>query len=894
MPWSGVNTQLFGVRADVWLTRTADALAGTVSMTAQTAPESQPKPSSRLARARGSVRRPQPVWGLNLAVVAVAVALYAGPVHGLPPLAHPYLPWWAIAAAFAIAERCVVHLHFRRGAHSFSLGDIPLVFGLIFCSANSFAVGCLLGCGLVLLFERRLPPVKLVFNLGQLALHACIALLVVHALAPVSGTVDTRTWISALIATQASAIVASSLIAAAISLSEGLVRLDTLTQMLGMDLVVTTSNASLGLCGVVITAADPHALPLLLVPAVTLFAAYRAYLSERERHKRLEFLYEANRTLARSREIAHALEGLLVRSLEAFRAELAEIILFGSDENPSLRTLLGPGSYRELMEPVDGEVADELRALLERRGEAITLDRPFGGGRLQRYLEARGVTHAIVAPLPGEERVIGAIMLANRFGVVRSFDHDDLRLLDTLAGNASVALQYDRLEQAVMQLSVLQEQLHHQAYHDPLTSLANRSLFTDKVKETLAERRGELAVLFIDLDDFKTINDSLGHAAGDELLVSAASRLRACLRPEDLVARLGGDEFAVMVEDPHDAEAAAVKVARRIMEAFMLPVGVGAESVAVYVSVGIATSHGGDFSAEELIRDADVAMYKAKTSGKGRFEVFHPSMGAAVLERHGLKEELRLAIERQELTLYFQPIVDIDTGELVAEEALVRWEHPRRGLVGPSEFVPLAEETGLILSLGQYVLEEACRQALRWQARSLTDPSHGHDVAVHVNLSAVELRDPELVGRVQAILARAAVDPRSIVFEVTESVLLDDTERVSAAIGALRALGARFALDDFGTGYSSLSYLHTLPFDMLKIAKSFVDGLARGGREASFVRMIIELARTLGVTVIAEGIETQGQVAALVALECDLGQGFYLGRPEPVQAELDLELPAVA
>ncbi|HEY4823835.1 MAG TPA: EAL domain-containing protein, partial [Solirubrobacteraceae bacterium] len=781
-----------------------------------------------------------------------------------------------------------VHLHFRRGAHSFSLGDIPLVFGLIFCSAETFGIGCLLGCGLVLLFDRRLPPIKLVFNLAQLALHACIALLVVHTLAPVSGTVDTRTWISALIATQASSIVASSLIAAAISLSEGLVKLRTWIQMLGMDLVVTTSNASLGLCGAVITALDARALPLLLVPSVTLFAAYRAYLSERERHQRLEFLYEANRTLARSREIAHALEGLLVRSLEAFRAELAEIILFGSEENPSLRTLLGPGNYRELMEPVDGEVADELRRLLEQSGGAITLDRPFGGGRLQRYLEARGVTHAMIAPLPGEERVIGAIMLANRFGVVRSFDHEDLRLLDTLAGNASVALQYDRLEQAVLQLSVLQEQLHHQAYHDPLTNLANRALFTDKVRETIAQRRGELAVLFIDLDDFKTVNDSLGHAAGDELLVSAASRLRACLRPEDVVARLGGDEFAVMVEDADDAEDAGVKVARRIMEAFVLPIGVGSESVAVYVSVGIATSHNGDFSAEQLIRDADVAMYKAKTTGKGHFQVFHPSMGAAVLERHGLKEELRLAIERQELTLYFQPIVDIDTGELVAEEALVRWQHPRRGLVGPSEFVPLAEETGLILSLGQYVLEEACQQARWWQAQSRSGPAGrvgGQQISVHVNLSAVELRDPELVNRVQATLAAAEVDPRSIVFEITESVLLEDSERVSAAIAALRSLGARFALDDFGTGYSSLSYLHTLPFDMLKIAKSFVDGLARGGREASFVRMIIELARTLGVTVIAEGIEAQEQVDALVMLECDLGQGFYLGRPEPVHHE---------
>jgi diguanylate cyclase (GGDEF)-like protein len=864
-------------------------------MRAETASEPQPTPRSRLVAALWGARRAHvhPVWALNVVVLAIAGALYAGPVRGLAPLAHPHLPWWSIAIVFAIAERCVVHLHFRRGAHSFSLGDIPFVFGLLFCSAEYFGLGCLLGCGLVLLFDRRLPPVKFVFNIAQLALHAAIAIIVLRALAPAGAGVDTRTWVSALIATQVSGLVSVALIAAAISLSEGVVKLRMVAHMLSMDLVVTMSNASLGLCGAVITAADPRALPLLLVPAVTLFAAYRAYLSERERHERLEFLYEANRTLARSREIAHALEGLLVRSLEAFRAELAEIILFGSEENPSLRTLLGPGSYRELMEPVDSDVADGVRDLLDRNpGGAVTLDSPFGGGRLQRYLEARGVTHAMIAPLPGEERVIGAIMLANRFGVVRSFDHEDLRLLDTLASNASVALQYDRLEQAVLQLSVLQEQLHHQAYHDPLTALANRTLFTDKVKEAIADRRGNVAVLFIDLDDFKTVNDSLGHAAGDELLVSVASRLRSSLRPEDLVARLGGDEFAVMVEDGHDARGAAITVVHRIMDAFALPVEVGSESVAVYVSVGIASSDAGDATAEELIRDADVAMYRAKTSGKGQYEVFHPSMGAAVLERHGLKEELRLAIERQQLILYFQPIVDLDADMLVAEEALVRWEHPHRGLVGPSEFVPLAEETGLILSLGQYVLEEACKQARRWQTRSELEPPGRPQVAVHVNLSAVELRDPDLVERVRATLHQAEVDPHSLVFEITETVLLDDSERVPSAIAELRALGVRFALDDFGTGYSSLSYLHTLPLDMLKIAKSFVDGLARGGREASFVRMIIELARTLGVAVIAEGIETREQVDALVALDCECGQGFYLGRPEPIQPELPLRTAA--
>ena len=856
-------------------------------MKADTVIEKAPRGLAAVAHAATRERGLHPVWALNLVVLSIATVLYFGPVQDLGPLLPPHLPWWLLAIAFAAAERCVVHVHFRRGAHSFSLGDIPMVFGLLFCSASGVVLASLIGSAVILLLDRRLPPIKFVFNLAQFSLTTCIAVLVLHAVAPADGSLGPQMWVAVLLAKQVAGLVTVLLIATAISLSEERMKLRTMVNMFSADMAVTFSNTSLGLCGAVLAANDPRALPLLVVPSLTMYAAYRAYGSERERHKRLEFLYEANRTLVQSREIAYALEGLLMRSLDAFRAEMAEIILFGSEENPSLRTLLGPGTFRELMEPVDDEVAEEMRALLDRTASgAFTLSPPFGSPRLVRYLESRGVTHAMVAPLPGEERMIGVIMLANRFGVVRSFDHEDLRLLETLATNASVALQYDRLEQAVLQLSVLQEQLHHQAYHDPLTGLANRTLFTDKVRETLNSSRGQLAVLFIDLDDFKTVNDSLGHAAGDELLISVASRLRTCLRPEDVVARLGGDEFAVMVEDGHDVKAAAETVARRIMDSFVMPLAVGSESVSVYVSVGIAIGAGRDHSAEELIRDADVAMYKAKASGKNRFQVFHPSMGAAVLERHGLKEELRLAIEREQLTLYFQPIVTLGTGELVAEEALVRWEHPRRGLVAPNEFLPLAEETGLILSVGQYVLEQACQQARAWQLERGDASRGGPDMSVHVNLSAIELRDRLLPERVRETLSQTAVDPRMLVFEVTETLLLEDEAHVSATIAELRDLGVRFALDDFGTGYSSLSYLHTLPLDMLKIAKSFVDGLSRGGREASFVRMIIELARTLGVGVVAEGIETEDQVSALLALGCHVGQGFHLGRPRAVRREL--------
>jgi diguanylate cyclase (GGDEF)-like protein len=853
-----------------------------------------PKLSHPRAGAPALVRRVRaatawhPVWALNAAIVALAAAVYLGLASGLRPLATPHIPWWVIATAFAVAERCVVHLHFRRGAHSFSLADIPLVFGLMFCSAEGVVLGCLLGSAVSLLIGRRQPAIKLVFNLAQFALATSIAVVVMHAIA--AHGVGPRTWLAAVLAMESAALVAVVLIAAAISLSEGRVSLRTLGEMVGMDLVVTMSNTSLGLCGAIIAATDLRALPLLAVPAVVVLAAYRAHLTERERHKRLEFLYEANRTLTRSPEVAQALEGVLTRSLEAFRAELAEIILFGSDENPSLRTVLGPGAYRESMAPVDAEVAEAVRALTDGAGRsAQTLDPPFGTARLQRYLEARGVTHAMIAPLPGEDRVIGAIMLANRFGVVRSFDADDRRMLETLAANATVALQYDRLEQAVHQLKSLQEQLHHQAHHDPLTGLANRILFTEQVKHAASTARtGEVAVLFIDLDDFKAVNDSLGHAAGDELLSAVASRLRGCVRPDDLVARLGGDEFAVLVRDALDARTAAVGVAQRIMTAFEAPITVAGEEVHSRLSVGIATGEGERSSVEELIGDADVAMYEAKTSGKGHFEIFHERMGAAVLRRHGLKEELRLAIERQELMLYFQPIVALQGRTVAGAEALVRWQHPRRGLVGPADFVPLAEETGLILSLGEHVLEHACRQVRSW----MEVHSAQTGFSVHVNLSAVELRDPRLVERVGGTLAATGADPRSLVFEITESVLLHQSEGVTDTLSRLCALGVRIALDDFGSGYSSLSYLHRLPLSTLKVAKSFVDGMERGPRESAFVRTILELARTLGLTVIAEGIETEAQVSTLLELGCPLGQGFHLGRPRPALEGGLLELAA--
>ncbi|WP_051323956.1 putative bifunctional diguanylate cyclase/phosphodiesterase [Candidatus Solirubrobacter pratensis] len=819
------------------------------------------------------------VWAYVAAVGILAGAAWLLMTHGTQPHSTPWLPWWAVAVGFACAEICVVHVRFRRSAHSFSLADLPFVFGLVFATGDAFVLGALLGTGVVWGIVRRLAIVKLAFNLAQLALAASVAAGILHLVAGDGTALEPRTWVGLYAATLTGGALTILLLGGAIAIAEGSLKPSMLVQMFATDALVTLINASIAIAAALIVATDPRAVPVLLVPALTVFAVYRAYISERQRHERLEFLYDANRTLSRSPEVAEALEALLARSLEAFRADVAEVLLTAGDGAP-LRTTHGPGDLRVTMEPADRAIADELAALVDSETPVVSLTPPFGSPHLRAHLQQRGIRHAMIAMLPGEERTIGTIMLANRVGLERSFGADDLRLLEALANNASVALQYDRLEQAVTKLRTLQEQLHHQAYHDPLTDLPNRTLFMERVRDELENGGAQIAVLFVDVDDFKTVNDSLGHAVGDALLVSVAERLQRCVRPGDTVARLGGDEFAVMipgVDDPlHDGRA----VATRILREFELPVQAGAELVSVHLSLGIADSRQSGDDSDALIRNADVAMYQAKSKGKARFELFEPQMAAAILRRHDFKEELAKAIEREQMIVQYQPIVALDSGRIVAAEALVRWEHPARGLVPPVEFVPLAEETGLIVPLGRHVLREACRQARRWQDAELD----GEPLRMHVNLSVAELRDPGLVDNVLGAVRDAGIDPGQLVIEITESQLL-----AAASVDRfheLRRLGVKIALDDFGTGYSSLSYLHSLPLDTLKIAKPFVDGLTSGRRESSFVGMIVDLARTLELEVIAEGIETSEQLAALRELRAGLGQGYFLGRPSAAPPRL--------
>jgi diguanylate cyclase (GGDEF)-like protein/PAS domain S-box-containing protein len=423
-----------------------------------------------------------------------------------------------------------------------------------------------------------------------------------------------------------------------------------------------------------------------------------------------------------------------------------------------------------------------------------------------------------------------------------------------------------------------EERLMYDAFHDVLTGLPNRALFMDHLKLSVerAKRRDHqrFAVLFLDLDRFKIINDSLGHMVGDQLLVGIARRLETCLRPGDTVARLGGDEFTVLLEDLKDTSE-AIEVADRLQEELTLPFNLNGHEVFTTVSIGIALSTAGYDRAEEVLRDADTAMYRAKTLGKARHEVFDKAMHTRALNLLQLETDLRRAVERKEFFLHYQPIVSLENGMVHSFEALVRWQHPERGFISPIDFVSVAEETGLIIPIGEWVLEEACRQVKRWQEQFPTYPP----LQISVNISGKQLMKSALIEQVSRVLKETGVEPRSLKLEITESIMMENIETAISVLNQLRALGVELSIDDFGTGYSSLSYLHRFPVSTLKIDRSFVSRMDGNNENAEIVRTIIMLARNLDMNVVAEGVETEEQVAQLRALKCEYAQGFLFSKP---------------
>ena len=420
----------------------------------------------------------------------------------------------------------------------------------------------------------------------------------------------------------------------------------------------------------------------------------------------------------------------------------------------------------------------------------------------------------------------------------------------------------------------LERRLAHQALHDPLTGLANRRLFLQRLERLVADH-APAAVIFMDLDGFKALNDSLGHAGGDSLLVALADRLQAVLPPGDTMARFGGDEFAVLLAGARDAEAARAD-AERLADALARPFDVFDTEVFIAASFGVAVAMA-DQSAESLVGSADIAMYTAKSRGTGRIEVFQPEMRATAIARSEIALELRGAVERSEFAVRYQPIMDLALGAVAGFEALVRWEHPTRGEIAPDRFIPSAEQNGLIIPIGRFVLREACREAMTW-------PS---DLFVSVNLSTRQLQDPSLVADVRAVLEETGVAPHRLELEITETAAMDDEQLAGERLAELKGLGVRLAIDDFGVGYSSLGYLRRFDVDVLKLDRSFIQGITISGRELAFATSIVELSKLLGVQTVAEGVESAEQARKLREIGCDLAQGYFFARPLKVGAVRD-------
>ncbi|MDJ0688768.1 MAG: EAL domain-containing protein [Xenococcaceae cyanobacterium MO_188.B32] len=470
------------------------------------------------------------------------------------------------------------------------------------------------------------------------------------------------------------------------------------------------------------------------------------------------------------------------------------------------------------------------------------------------------------------------------FQIEKRYLAKDNRVVDTLLKVVIVRdsngkpLHFNNQILDITERKQMERQLLHDALHDALTKLPNRALFMDRLEQELkraqTQEKYEFAVLFLDLDRFKVVNDSVGHLIGDKLLIKIARRLEECINPTDTVARLGGDEFTILLENIQSIEEATL-VAERIYHALALPFHLDGYELFTSASIGIALSSDGYEKPEDILRDADLTMYSAKERGKARYEVFDPSMHELAIKRLQLETDLRRGLERQEFQVYYQPITSLQTGNLSGFEALARWQHPTRGLISPTEFIPIAEETGLIISFGNWLLKEACQQLRHWQVKYNSHPP----LKISVNLSGKQLTEQNLVDKIEEILQETNLDGQFLKLEITESILMDNLETATNILLALREKNIQLSIDDFGTGYSSLSYLHRFPVDTLKIDRSFIEQMQSNQGNSAIVKTIVTLAHILNMDVIAEGIENTSQLAQLKLLKCEHGQGYYFSKP---------------
>jgi diguanylate cyclase (GGDEF)-like protein len=837
---------------------------------------SEAKPPLGVA-VREALRGPLRVWIFNCALALICAFVWAFAVARFDEpsfVRGPRLGWWAIALAFYFAEVVVVHLQFRKQAHTLSLTEIGLTLGLLLGAPAGLLLGQLVGTILALVINRwksQRQLVRLAFNLAELPLCSGVALVIFRSLAQ-PGDSAQRVWLLVLFACAVAHIVGILLVSAVIAIAEDRFHAPQLLQTLLTSTAGALATASLGLAVVELLEVRPSAVLLLVVPILTCALFFRGYMAQREQREQLEFLYESMRATQGAPEFGLAVGQLLVAARRLLRAEYAEILLFPASEGEGpLRSVSG-AEGELLMHPEERFAPEDALAFraFGSSGKATLLTRRRAMHGFDAFLVSRGLEDAIVGPLHGENRTFGLLVVGERAGDVSTFREADVEVFETFAGHTSILLENGRLEHSLAQVTQLKEQLRHQAYHDGLTGLPNRLHLLEAVEHELERGVGSTAVLYLDLDRFKTVNDTWGHGAGDELLSEFAKRLAGSIRTQDLAARLGGDEFAVLVREA-DAEA-AIAAARRMLDEIDGTYRLGCGDVACHVSVGIAVGAAGITTGEDLIRNADIAMYSVKRSERA-YTLYEADLHEKLRAQRQLALDLEAALERREILVHYQPVVRLSDGEIEGFEVLARWPHPTRGLLSAADFLPAAEETGLTVELGRLVLHQALAAARRWPKK----------LTIWLNVAAAELANERLVDTLSEALKGYGVEPSRLVIEVTESGVIQGSDGALVAMRRLRDLGVGLTIDDFGTGYSSLSRLAEFPIESLKIPKPFVDKLLGEDADEAFVDAILRLAESLGLDAVAEGIEHPAQAERLRQMGCRLGQGYLFGRPMPAE-----------
>jgi diguanylate cyclase (GGDEF)-like protein len=799
-----------------------------------------------------------------LAAVAAVLWLFAARLPGYHPTG--LMMWFVVAVLSAVAERFVLHIQIRREAQAVSLSEIPLVLGLFLAPPLDFGAGRVLGVLAACALWRRSSPVKIAFNVVQVAVESAVALLVYHGVLAGLGHGPLSEWLATFAATGVVGGLSALSLTAVIALADGEVPPGGLWREPVRGAVTSAAAAIGGLIAVILVEQSPWNALLGLAGLAGLMYAYRAYAGLAERHLSLERLHRFSQAVSDHPERDQVLHTILSRATEMLHAARAEFLFLpGTPDSEAIRIGVGRhGLLARTPSAVTGPWAQVVAS-----GGPVLIARDTRDHDERTFLLGQGIRDGVIVPLRGDAGLVGALMVADRLGDVRTFDAEDVTLLETVAAHAGVALGKGRLV----------DRLEHEAAHDALTGLPNRVALRHRLDELLtacAEAGGEggLAVLLMDLDDFKKVNDTLGHHHGDAVLQHVARSLRAAVADDVTVARLGGDEFAVVV--PRVAAAhAAVDVGERLLRALRSPASVGGIRLEVSASVGVALGpeHGDDVAA--LLRHADMALHQAKNTHRG-ITVFDPAGPAPESPAQlALVAELRQALGRGELRLYVQPKADAHTGEVVGVEALVRWQHPRHGLIMPDEFIPIAERNGLISALTSEVLDAAITAIADWAAA-------GMPLSIAVNLSPRSLLGTDLTQQVAALLAAHQAPAARLTLELTESSMMTDPRGVAALLGDLHAMGVRLSIDDFGTGYSSLSTIRKLPLDEIKVDKSFVMGLEDSADDETIVRSVVDLGRNLGLDVVAEGVENERVWRSLRQMGCTHVQGYYLTRPIPV------------